>query len=136
MFDWIVKHLGFLKHAPVIPHVFDAFLKIISLIRNKHLLDYMDAIENEVCSWQHISVSAHKYGGIQFNFNKFELGHIHGNGLLDILLSREQKSVLMKKYPVQDHHIFKNSGWISFWIKTPQDKQTAIELLRFAYTSK
>jgi len=136
MFDWVVKYLRPLKHVPVLPHVFDVFLKIVSLIRHKHVLDYMDEIETEVCSWQHISISAHKYGGVQFNTKNRELGHIHGNGLLDILLSRQQKSLLMKKYPVEDHHVFKNSGWISFRIKTPEDKQTAVELLRYVYNSK
>lgn len=134
MFDWVVKYLGPLKHVPLLPHVFDAFLKITSLLYNRHLPDYVDEIETEVRSWQHTSVSAHKYGGLQFNNNHRELGHIHGNGLLDILLSRAQKSVLIKQYPVQDHHVFKNSGWVSFKIETEKDKQTAIELLRYVYT--
>jgi hypothetical protein len=136
VFDWVVKYLGFLKHVPVLPHVFDALLKLTSLLTNKNLPDYIDEIETEVLSWQHTHISAHKYGGLQFNINTTELGHIHGNGLLDILLNREQKFLLMKQYPVQDHHIFKNSGWISFWIKTVEDKQTAIALLRYVYDLK
>ncbi|MCW5911439.1 MAG: DUF5519 family protein [Cyclobacteriaceae bacterium] len=136
MFDWVVKNFGPLKHVPVLPHVFDAFLKMISLFQHKHLLDYVDDIETEVCSWQNTSVSVHKYGGIQFNTYNRELGHIHGNGLLDVLFSREQKLMLMKQYPVQDHHVFKNSGWISFKIKTIEDKQIALELLKYAYDLK
>lgn len=136
MFDWVVKYFGFLKHVPVLPHVFDVLLKITSLLTNKNLPDYIDEIETEVLSWQHTHVSAHKFGGIQFNSHTTELGHIHGNGLLDILLSREQKFLLMKQCPVQDHHIFRNSGWISFWIKTREDKQKAVELLRYAYDLK
>ena len=136
MFDWVVKYLGFLKHVPVLPHVFDALLKLTSLLTNKNLPDYIDEIEAEVLSWQHTHISAHKYGGLQFNTNTTELGHIHGNGLLDILLNREQKFLLMKQYPVQDHHIFKNSGWISFWIKTVEDKQTAVAILRYVYDLK
>ena len=136
MFDWVVKYFGFLKHVPVLPHVFDVMLKITSLLTNKNLPDYIDEIENEVLSWQHTHVSAHKYGGIQFNANTTELGHIHGNGLLDVLLSREQKFLLRKHHSVQDHHVFKNSGWISFWIKTREDKQKAVELLRYAYDLK
>lgn len=135
MFDWVVKYLGFLKHVPVLPHVFDALLKLASLLTNKNLTDYIDEIETEVLSWQHTHISTHKYGGIQFNNHNRELGHIHGNGLLDILLSREQKTLLMKEYPIQDHHVFKNSGWISFWIKNSADKQIAIELLKYANNS-
>jgi len=133
MFDWIVKHVGFLKHVPLLPHVFDAWLKVTSLLHNRNLMDYIDEIETEVRLWPGTSVQAHKFGGIQFNKDNRELGHIHGNGLLDILLSRGQKNELMKKYPVQDHHVFKNSGWISFWIKTAEDSKTAVSLLSHVY---
>lgn len=136
MFDWVVKYLGFLKHVPVLPHVFDALLKLTSLLTNKNLPDYIDEIETEVRTWPNTTIRVHKFGGIQFNNHNRELGHIHGNGLLDILLNREQKFLLMKQYPVQDHHIFKNSGWISFWIKTVEDKQTAVALLRYVYDLK
>ena len=117
----------------MLPHVFDALLKLTSLLTNKNLPDYIDEIETEVRAWPNTTVHAHKFGGIQFNNHNRELGHIHGNGLLDILLSREQKALLMKEYPIQDHHVFKNSGWISFWIKTSADKQIAVELLRLNY---
>lgn len=133
MFDWVVKYLGFLKHVPVLPHVFDVMFKVISIFQNKYLLDYIDDIEAEITSWQNTSVTAHKYGGIQFNKHAHELGHLHGNGLLDVLFSRNQKALVMKQYPVQDHHVFKNSGWVSFRIKTDKDKQMAIDLLRHAY---
>lgn len=133
MFNWVVKNVGFLKHVPLLPHIFDSGLKVISLLHKKNLPDYIDEIENEVRGWPNTTVHTHKFGGIQFNNNNRELGHIHGNGLLDILLSREQKALLMKQYPIQDHHVFKNSGWISFWIKTSADKQIAVELLRLNY---
>ncbi|MBN8578703.1 MAG: DUF5519 family protein [Cytophagales bacterium] len=136
MFEWVVRYLGFLKHIPVLPHLFDAGLKLISLFTHKNLSDHIDEIETEVLSWQHTHVSAHKYGGVQFNSTRHELGHIHGNGLLDILLNRHHKLLIISRYPVQDHHVFKNSGWISFWIRTPQDKQTAIALLRYVYELK
>ena len=113
--------------------MFDAWLKLVSLFTNKNLSDYIDDIEAEVLSWQHTDVSAHKYGGVQFNAFNRELGHIHGNGLLDILFSQTQKLVLMNRYPIQHHHVFKHSGWVSFKIKTVSDKKLAIELLRAAY---
>ncbi len=133
MFDWVVKYLGFLKHVPVLPHAFDVLFKVISIFQNKYLLDYIDDIEAEITSWQNTSVTTHKYGGIQFNKHTHELGHLHGNGLLDVFFSRNQKAWVMKQYPVQNHHVFKNSGWVSFRIKTDKDKQMAIDLLRHAY---
>lgn len=133
MFNLVVKYAAPLKHVPVLPHVFDALRKIGTLFTNNNLLDYLDEIESEVLSWQHTTLQMHKFGGLQFNLYNKELGHIHGNGLLDILFSRKEKSELMQKYPVKDHHVFKNSGWISFQVKTEADKKIAIELLRLSY---
>ena len=134
MFNFIVKYFGFLKHVPFFPHLFEAWLKIFVLISNKKILDYVDEVENEVLSWKNTSIHIHKFGGIQFNLNKKELGHIHGNGLLDILFSKMTKSQLLKEGKVGDHHTFKNSGWTTFKIKTEEDKKSAIELLKQAYS--
>lgn len=133
MFNLVVKYAAPLKHVPVLPHLFDALMKISSVFSNKYLLDYLDEIESEVLSWEHTTVQLHKFGGTQFNLFGKELGHIHGNGLLDILFSRKIKSELMLTYSVKEHHVFKDSGWISFQVKTEADKKIALELLRYSY---
>ncbi|CAN5455786.1 hypothetical protein BH09BAC3_BH09BAC3_15190 [soil metagenome] len=133
MFDFVVRYLGFLKHVPVLPHLFDAGLKIGLIFGKGRVLDYLDDIENEVLSWEKTSTQLHKYGGLQFNLDKVEIGHVHGNGLLDILFSKEMKLKFVGEGRVKEHHIFKNSGWISFYILTAEDKRLAIELLRCSY---
>lgn len=133
MFSVIVRYFGFLKHIPALPHVYDALLKIREFFLNRKLLDELDDIEQIVSSWNGMSITLHKYGGIQFNLNSYELGHLHGNGLLDVLLTKAIKEELMQKHPIEDHHVFKNSGWISLWIKTSSDKDIAIKVLRQAY---
>ena len=133
MFSFIVNRFGALKHIPLMPHLFDALLKIGVLLSNKKILDLMDEIETEVLSWTNTSLHIHKYGGIQFNLGKKELGHIHGNGLLDILFSRKIKSQLLQEGKVKEHHTFKNSGWITFHIQNVDDKRIAIDLLKYAY---
>ncbi|MEO6520853.1 MAG: luciferase family protein [Mucilaginibacter sp.] len=75
----------------------------------------------------------HRYGGVQFNYNGKEIGHVHSNGLLDVLFSRQIKYDLMNQGLINDHHVFNNSGWISFYIKKEEDVAYAIDLLRMAY---
>jgi hypothetical protein len=135
MFDLIIKHFGAFKHIPLLPQLFDSLLKIGILLSNRRILDYIDDIENEVLSWQNTSIQIHKFGGIQFNLNGTELGHIHGHGLLDILFNTKIKSFLLKEGKAKEHHTFKNSGWITFQIKNADDKKSAIELLRYAYVT-
>lgn len=93
----------------------------------------MDEIESEVMSWEKVSVSIHKYGGIQFNKGSHEIGHIHGNGLLDIPFSKKVQAHFIEEGRVLEHHTISNSGWSSFYIRTLEDKEYAIELLQASY---
>ncbi len=136
MFNFVVRYLGFLKHVPGAGLLFDAWLKIITLVTQPELLDWMDEIENEVLRWEGVTKSIHKYGGVQFNYHRKEIGHIHGNGLLDMLLSRKLKQELMGEGMVLDHHVFKQTGWISFNITTKTDAQYALRLLRMGHHLK
>lgn len=134
MFGFVVKYVGFLKAIPGAGLVFDAWLRIVTVLFNPAVSDYIDNIETEVGNWKNVRLTIHKYGGLQFNYEQEEFGHIHSNGLLDILLSRKLKLQLSAEDArVQDHHIFKNTGWISFYIKTEDDAAYAVRLLRMAY---
>ncbi|WP_233603283.1 luciferase family protein [Pedobacter sp. KBW06] len=133
VFSFVVRHLGFLKDVPLLPHVFDSLLKFRVFLRNPVLLDWLDEIEAEVLQWEGTVVGLHQYGGIQFDHKGKEIGHLHSNGLLDVLYTREMKLLLLKEGRIQPHHVFEKSGWISFYILTKEDKNYAKELLKIAY---
>ncbi|MES2279495.1 MAG: luciferase family protein [Bacteroidota bacterium] len=133
MFGFTIKYFGFLKFVPGAAHFFDTWLKLYTFATKPILLDWMDSIRADVLRWDGIKITSHKYGGMQFNYSKKEIGHIHGNGLLDMLLNRKIKEQLLQDGRIQDHHSFKNTGWISFWIRTEDDKDYAVELLRLGY---
>lgn len=134
MFVFIIRYFGFMKFVPGLALLFDAQLKLWTLIANPNLFDWIDDIEKIVLTWPGTTVTTHKYGGLQFNYHGKELGHIHSNGLLDMLLSRKIKQQLIQQdRRVQDHHSFKNSGWISVYIKYNGDKQLALELFEQVY---
>jgi hypothetical protein len=134
MFQFVVKYLGFLKSAPLFPQVFESFLILWTLISRPVILDYVDDIRSKVLTWPNTSVSLHKYGGIQFNHGNKEIGHIHGNGILDIILSRKLKAQLIKEGLAKPHHVFPKSGWISFHLYNEKDKIMALELLHRSYS--
>jgi len=133
MFNLVVKYFGLLKHIPGAGFLFDSWLKVWTLFANPSLLDYVDEIEREVSRWEGVSTGLHKYGGVQFNYENYEIGHIHGNGLLDMLLTRRLKQQLTQEGKILDHHVFKNTGWISFYIKTKTDRDYALQLLKLGY---
>lgn len=138
MFDLTVRYLGFLKYIPLFPHVFEALLKLTTSISNSAVLDHIDDIENAVLSWDHTSVRPHRFGGIQFDVNNKEIGHIHGNGLLDIPFSKsvKEKLILETNRRVKEHHIFRKSGWISLYIENSSDRDLAIQILKRSYEEK
>ncbi len=134
-FSFIVKYFGFLKVVPLAPHVFDSLLRLWSMFINFELLDWIDEIESEVLSWEGTSISMHKYGGLQFNQNRKEIGHLHSNGLMDILYSRKLKQQLLEEGRIRPHHLFNDTGWISFIIQSKGDVSYALSLLKIAYES-
>jgi hypothetical protein len=133
MFNFIVRYFGFLKAIPLVALVFDCILKLWTLITNPTLSDLLDEIETEVLTWPGTKSTLHKYGGTQFDYQDMEIGHIHSNGLLDLLLNLKTKQQLLAEGRVTDHHTFTKSGWVSFTIKNKEDKANALALLRIAY---
>jgi hypothetical protein len=133
LFSFVVRYLGFFKFVPLFPMVFDSLLRLWMLASKSYVLDWLDEIEAEVLSWKGTSTSIHRYGGLQFNCNGREIGHLHSNGLLDVLYNREIKQQLLAKGRIQPHHIFEKSGWISFYIVDYHDRVYAKELLEIAY---
>jgi hypothetical protein len=133
MFDFVVRYLGFLKGVPLLPNLFEAFLILWSFIFHRGILDCMDSISSEVLTWADTSQCLHKYGGMQFNSRGKEIGHIHGNGILDVRFSTKIKEQLLAEGKIKDHHVFTKSGWVSFYVSRKEDETYAIQLLRLSY---
>ncbi|SEQ88534.1 luciferase domain-containing protein [Pedobacter rhizosphaerae] len=133
VFHFTVKWLGGLKAVPLLGQVFDSCLKIYVSVLKPELLDWIDEIEREVCSWEDTTVGLHRYGGTQFNYRQKEIGHIHSNGILDVRLNRKTKQLLIQENKVKAHHVFKRSGWISLYIVNKKDIETALTILRLSY---
>ena len=133
MFHFIVKHFGFLKAFPLLLHLLDSFLQIGLLVISPKLSNSFDELEAEVLTWEGTSISMHKYGGVQFNCEGKELGHLHSNGLLDVLFTRKISRKLIAEGKAMQHHVFVNSGWISFYLTQPADKEYALMLLKMSY---
>ncbi len=77
-------------------------------------------------------VRVHRLGGIGFFHDGRESSHIHGNGLLDCFVGRDRRDALISEGRALPHHIFPQSGWISFWIEDEEDVSAALELIEMA----
>ena len=64
---------------------------------------------------------------------KRELGHIHGDRLIDIPFPKPVRDELVSSGQAEPHHILPNSGWISFFLHTEADIDHAIDLMRKSF---
>jgi predicted DNA-binding protein (MmcQ/YjbR family) len=90
-------------------------------------------IEQTVTSWQGVTSQPHRFGGREFNLDTREIGHVHGDKLVDIPFPKKVRDELVKAGEANAHHILPESGWISFYIREEGDVGKAITLLEKSY---
>ena len=62
-----------------------------------------------------------------------ELGHIHGDHLVDIPFPKKVRDEIVTAQLAEPHHILPETGWISFYLRDVGDIEKAIELLHRSY---
>ena len=75
----------------------------------------------------------HRFGGIEYKLGKREIGHIHGNHLVDIPFPKKIRNEIVEKGEAQPHHVLPESGWVSIYLHNENDVERAINLLSRSY---
>ena len=92
------------------------------------------AIATELAAWPGVSARPHRFGGTEFIYGeRREIGHIHGDHLVDIPLPTRLRDEVVAAGRAQPHHILPESGWVSFYLRQPEDVPAAIELFKLSY---
>jgi hypothetical protein len=89
-----------------------------------------EKIRVAVTSWPGVTAREHSFGGVEFRYGNREIGHIHGDTLVDIPLPRELRDELAAAQQARPHHWTMNTGWVSLPILRDDDLKWAIVLLR------
>jgi hypothetical protein len=92
-----------------------------------------ETITKAVSEWEGVTVRAHRFGGVEYVIGKREIGHIHGEHLVDIPFPKKVRDEVVLAGRAQAHHILPESGWISLYLRQPQDVNQAIALLAESY---
>ncbi len=80
-----------------------------------------------------VAQAPHRFGGVEFDIDRFEFMHFHGQTHLDIRLSREDQSRMLKEGKAQRHLYAPQAGYVTFRIRSKEDVATAKELIELAY---
>ena len=132
MFRFAVTHLRWLARVPGLPQLFDAALLAWTWLAHPARLAAMQEIEKRALALPGVRLRVHRLGGTAFARGPRELGHLHGNGLLDLFVGHAERAALVAAARAQPHHVFADSGWISFWVRSETDVAPALALLTIA----
>lgn len=86
-----------------------------------------------VLEWEGMAVQPHRFGGVEYLLGRREIGHIHGDYLVDIPFPTKMSAEIVAAGRAMPHHIFPESGWVSFYIREEGDVEGTIGLLRESY---
>jgi hypothetical protein len=92
-----------------------------------------ERIRAAVSAWPGIEARPHRFGGTEYRLGSREVGHLHGDHLLDIPFPKPVRDELVAAGLAQPHHILPASGWISFYLRREEDVERAVALLQRSY---
>ena len=90
-------------------------------------------ITEAVTSWPNVTSQPHRFGGLEYVIGRREIGHIHGDSLVDIPFPKKVRDGIVAAGRAQPHHILPETGWVSFYIRQEHDVENTIALLRESY---
>jgi Family of unknown function (DUF5519) len=91
-------------------------------------------IDDAVRSWDGVSAHPHRFGGTEYRLGKREIGHIHGERLVDIPFTRKARNRAILEGKAEAHHLLPETGWVSIWLNSEKNVRDAIELLEQSYS--
>jgi Family of unknown function (DUF5519) len=90
-------------------------------------------VEREVASWPGVSTGDTGRGGLQLNYGKVELGHLHGSSFADLPFPKRIRDELIAEGRASVHPPLPDSGWVRRRMDGPGDAEAVIELFRMNY---
>jgi hypothetical protein len=90
-------------------------------------------ITQTLTSWEGVSTAPHRFGGVEYRLGTRELGHIHGDHLIDIPFPKKVRDEIVQAGLALPHHVLPETGWVSFYLRNEEDVQRAIALLHRSY---
>ena len=92
-----------------------------------------ERIAEAVLGWAGVTAHPHRFGGTEYRLGKREIGHIHGDALVDIPFPKRVRDELVSAGRAEAHHVLPKSGWVSVYLRAAPDVERAIALLRLSF---
>jgi len=92
-----------------------------------------ERIDAALQGWSGITAQPHRFGGTEYRLGRREIGHVHGDRLVDIPFPKKLRDELVATGRAEPHHILPESGWVSIYLRQDHDVERAIELLHLSF---
>ena len=92
-----------------------------------------ERINRVVVTWQGIKAVPQQFGGAEYRLADREIGHVHGNRVVDIPFPKSVRDKVIAEGQAEKHQILSESGWVSVFLREARDVERAISLLRLSY---
>ena len=132
----IIGKLSTLKKLPILPILVNEHVKVYTLFFKPTIFMKMQEFIQSVKKLDHVTCKFHRYGGLEFNINQREFCHIHGDGMIDIILTNALAIKYFREGICMPHHFLKKSPWVSYQITNVSDITEAVQLAQVAYQLK
>src|SRR5688572_11193913 len=91
------------------------------------------SITNAVTGLAGVTPKPHRFGGVEYVIGRREIGHIHGDQLVDIPFPKKVRDEIVAAGRALPHHILPETGWVSFYLRQQDDVDKAIALPHESY---
>ncbi len=92
-----------------------------------------ERINETVSAWEGVQARPHRFGGVEYRLGRREIGHVHGDHLVDIPFPKRVRDELVAAGGAEPHHVLPDTGWVSFYIRHEEDVVRAVALLQRSY---
>ncbi len=112
----VARYFSVFKRVPFLPWLIDEQLKVYTLFVRPAVFSKMTDAVKAIKRFDGVETRYHKYGGLEFRTLHKEFCHLHGDGLLDVLLTRALAEHFIREGICTEHHVNVGTGWISLQI--------------------
>jgi hypothetical protein len=129
----IARQFSWFKNIPLLPILIDEQIKVFTLFFRPSTFQRMIRFNALVKSFGGVTANYHRYGGIEFRIANKEICHMHGDGLVDLLISRKIKEEFGINSELEPHHVHPNTGWVSVSLSSNKAYALTIQVAKSAY---
>ena len=91
-------------------------------------------IQDEVSSWEGVTVETHRGGMVFFLVGRREIGHLHGDRMADLPFPVRIREELVATGKADLHYLHPKTGWVTRYMRGDEDVEPIVELFRLNYS--